>query len=59
MFSSYKSYLFDHLEGKKNPGTGRSSVESFLDRVSKAKEMKIDKYILIHIILFQFSNNIL
>ncbi|VVA99991.1 unnamed protein product [Arabis nemorensis] len=30
--------------GKKNPGTCRSSVESFLDRVSKAKEMKIDNW---------------
>ncbi|RID48138.1 hypothetical protein BRARA_I04676 [Brassica rapa] len=30
--------------GKKNPGTDRASVELFLDKVLKAKEMKIDKY---------------
>ncbi|XP_019089621.1 PREDICTED: diacylglycerol kinase 6-like [Camelina sativa] len=30
--------------GKKNPGTGRSSVESFLDQVINAKEMKIDNW---------------
>ncbi|WZZ83017.1 hypothetical protein YC2023_103589 [Brassica napus] len=29
--------------GKKNPGTDRASVELFLDKVLKAKEMKIDK----------------
>ncbi|CAM8928620.1 unnamed protein product [Rhodiola kirilowii] len=30
--------------GKKNPGTDRKSVESFLDQVQKAKEMKIDSW---------------
>ncbi|XP_050205537.1 diacylglycerol kinase 5-like [Mercurialis annua] len=30
--------------GKKNPGTDRSSVLSFLDQVKKAKEMKIDNW---------------
>ncbi|ESQ54444.1 hypothetical protein EUTSA_v10027135mg [Eutrema salsugineum] len=30
--------------GKKNPGTDKSSVESFLDQVIKAKEMKIDNW---------------
>lgn len=35
-----------HLQGKKNPGTDTSSAESFLAQVIKAKEMKIDKYIL-------------
>ncbi|CAH2059557.1 unnamed protein product [Thlaspi arvense] len=30
--------------GKKNPGTDRTSVESFLYKVSKAKEMKIDNW---------------
>ncbi|CAE6172216.1 unnamed protein product [Arabidopsis arenosa] len=30
--------------GKKNPGTDRSSVESFLDKVINAKEMKIDNW---------------
>uniref|UniRef100_A0A5B6YT60 Diacylglycerol kinase n=1 Tax=Davidia involucrata TaxID=16924 RepID=A0A5B6YT60_DAVIN len=30
--------------GKKNPGTDRHSVESFLDQVKKAKEMKIDSW---------------
>lgn len=35
-----------HLQGKKNPGTDKSSAESFLAQVTKAKEMKIDKYIL-------------
>ncbi|CAA7050173.1 unnamed protein product [Microthlaspi erraticum] len=30
--------------GKKNPGTDRSSVESFLEKVIKAKEMKIDNW---------------
>ncbi|PNX91469.1 hypothetical protein L195_g047600, partial [Trifolium pratense] len=29
--------------GKKNPGTDAQSVLSFLDKVMKAKEMKIDK----------------
>ena len=31
------------LQGKRNPGTDERSVESFLDQVMKAKEMKIDK----------------
>jgi diacylglycerol kinase (ATP) len=31
------------LQGKKNPGTDEQSVLSFLDKVMKAKEMKIDK----------------
>ncbi|KAH7532944.1 hypothetical protein FEM48_Zijuj04G0077200 [Ziziphus jujuba var. spinosa] len=30
--------------GKKNPGTDTRSVESFLDKVMKAKEMKIDSW---------------
>ncbi|KAF5746007.1 Diacylglycerol kinase 5 isoform 1 [Tripterygium wilfordii] len=30
--------------GKKNPGTDRHSVESFLEQVLKAKEMKIDNW---------------
>ncbi|PIN14243.1 Diacylglycerol kinase [Handroanthus impetiginosus] len=30
--------------GKKNPGTDRNSVLSFLDQVHKAKEMKIDSW---------------
>ncbi|CAB79614.1 putative protein, partial [Arabidopsis thaliana] len=30
--------------GKKNPGTDRSSVESFLGKVINAKEMKIDNW---------------
>lgn len=30
--------------GKKNPGTDRHSVESFLDKVLKAKEIKIDNW---------------
>ncbi|KAK4420496.1 Diacylglycerol kinase [Sesamum alatum] len=30
--------------GKKNPGTDRNSVLSFLDQVRKAKEMKIDSW---------------
>ncbi|XP_024015824.1 diacylglycerol kinase 5 isoform X2 [Eutrema salsugineum] len=30
--------------GKRNPGTDRTSVESFLDQVFKAKEMKIDNW---------------
>ncbi|KAK6134821.1 hypothetical protein DH2020_031435 [Rehmannia glutinosa] len=30
--------------GKKNPGTDRNSVLSFLDKVQKAKEMKIDSW---------------
>ncbi|OAY34129.1 diacylglycerol kinase 5 isoform X2 [Manihot esculenta] len=30
--------------GKKNPGTDRNSVMSFLDQVKKAKEMKIDNW---------------
>ncbi|CAA0816103.1 Diacylglycerol kinase 5 [Striga hermonthica] len=30
--------------GKKNPGTDRDSVISFLDQVQKAKEMKIDSW---------------
>lgn len=34
--------------GKKNPGTDRPSVESFLDQVKTAKEMKIDSW---HIIM--------
>lgn len=34
--------------GKKNPGTDRSSVLSFLDKVKKAKEMKIDSW---HIVM--------
>lgn len=32
------------FQGKKNPGTDRSSVLSFLDKVKKAKEMKIDRW---------------
>lgn len=36
---------FCFLQGKKNPGTDTTSVESFLDKVLKAKEMKIDKYV--------------
>lgn len=31
------------LQGKKNPGTDRYSVESFLRQVLEAKEMKIDR----------------
>lgn len=38
-------------QGKKNPGTDRTSVELFLDQVFKAKEMKIDKYVHIYICL--------
>ncbi|XVF04070.1 hypothetical protein REPUB_Repub05bG0049500 [Reevesia pubescens] len=34
--------------GKKNPGTGRQSVLSFLEQVKNAKEMKIDSW---HIIM--------
>jgi len=58
MFLLTKSH---HLQGKKNPGTDRSSVESFLGKVINAKEMKIDKYIFnyTYIILFQFSYIIL
>ena len=30
-------------QGKKNPGSDRQSVESFLDQVRTAREMKIDR----------------
>lgn len=36
-----------NLQGKKNPGTDRQSVELFLNQVNIAKEMKIDRYILL------------
>lgn len=32
-----------NLQGKRNPGTDRQSVESFLNQVKTAKEMKIDR----------------
>lgn len=32
------------LQGKKNPGTDRESVLTFLDQVKKAKEMMIDRF---------------
>lgn len=35
---------FRDFQGKKNPGTDRDSVLSFLSRVLRAKEMKIDRY---------------
>lgn len=31
-------------QGKKNPGSDRQSVESFLDQVRTAREMKIDSW---------------
>lgn len=31
------------IQGKKNPGTDRESVISFLNQVKKANEMKIDR----------------
>ncbi|KAL0399993.1 UNVERIFIED_CONTAM: Diacylglycerol kinase [Sesamum radiatum] len=34
--------------GKKNPGTDRNSVLSFLDQVWRAKEMKIDSWHILH-----------
>ncbi|KAK2985917.1 hypothetical protein RJ640_008133 [Escallonia rubra] len=35
---------FLDLQGKKNPGTDRASVLSFLEQVKKAKEMKLDSW---------------
>ncbi|KAK3032258.1 hypothetical protein RJ639_037432 [Escallonia herrerae] len=35
---------FRDLQGKKNPGTDRASVLSFLEQVKKAKEMKLDSW---------------
>lgn len=32
------------VQGKKNPGTDRHSVLSFLEQVKKAKEMMIDRF---------------
>lgn len=45
---SYKEKIMKHvifaaLQGKRNPGTDKSSIEAFLDQVMRAKEMKIDK----------------
>jgi hypothetical protein len=36
-------FVFFFLQGKKNPGTDRLSVEAFLEQVRTAKEMKIDR----------------
>ncbi|KAG6736603.1 hypothetical protein POTOM_060522 [Populus tomentosa] len=36
-------FCFFFLQGKKNPGTDRLSVEAFLEQVRTAKEMKIDR----------------
>lgn len=36
-------HIFYALQGKKNPTTDQGSVESFLNQVMKAKEIKIDK----------------
>ena len=49
-----KKHFQSPLQGKKNPGTDRASVELFLDKVLKAKEMKIDKYVYISLSLFFF-----
>lgn len=40
---------FEAIQGKKNPGTDRQSVEGFLRQVLEAKEMKIDKYVLAYV----------
>ena len=45
---------FCNLQGKKNPGTDRSSVLSFLEQVRKAKEMKIDRFCIYMVHLFGF-----
>lgn len=34
---------FSISQGKKNPGTDRHSVQSFLNQVKTAKEMKMDR----------------
>lgn len=44
------------LQGKKNPGTDRNSVMSFLDQVKKAKEMKIDKLVNLTFVLSHVSD---
>lgn len=49
-----KTHFQSPLQGKKNPGTDRASVELFLDKVLKAKEMKIDKYVYISLCFFFF-----
>lgn len=47
-----------NLQGKKNPGTDRQSVEFFLNQVKIAKEMKIDRYILLQALtLFDMHTN--
>lgn len=38
-----------YLQGKKNPGTDSPSVELFLNKVRTAKEMKIDRYIILQV----------
>lgn len=37
-------FVFNVLQGKKNPSTDKQSVLSFLQQVKEAKEMKIDRY---------------
>ena len=44
---SFVDMVTVNLQGKKNPGTDRQSVEFFLNQVKIAKEMKIDRYILL------------
>lgn len=41
-FLSVSAWFYD-LQGKKNPGTDRDSVLSFLSQVKGAKEMKVDR----------------
>ena len=48
---------FNHLQGKKNPGTDRAAVKSFLGQVINAKEMKIDRLgsSIIHLLLHMIN----
>lgn len=42
--SDAEKFGVNNLQGKKNPGTDRHAVESFLRQVKQAKEMKIDRF---------------
>ncbi|KAG1368205.1 Diacylglycerol kinase 5 [Cocos nucifera] len=41
--------------GKRNPGTDRESVKSFLEQVMKAREMKVDRSSVLPFYLFDFA----